>query len=90
MVAKCLDFSLGQGEIRFENGAYTLVREYFKSNFNAAIDKIQAFWNQFLVYLTAAMEYPRRQIPVPDDVLPEQMPALLLARRAINDPELLS
>jgi hypothetical protein len=43
LVSKCLDFSLGQDEIRFENGAYTLVREYFESNFNTAIDKIRAF-----------------------------------------------
>ena len=30
------DFSRGHGEIRFENGAYTVVREYFEPNFNTA------------------------------------------------------
>ncbi len=33
LVSKGLDFSLGQDEIRFENGAYTLVREYFEPDY---------------------------------------------------------
>ena len=33
---KPLDFNRGHGEIRFENGAYTIVREYFEPNFNTA------------------------------------------------------
>ena len=34
---KALDLARGQGEIRFKNGAYTQVREYFEPDFNAAI-----------------------------------------------------
>ncbi len=34
LVLKVLDRVRGQGEIRFENGACTEVREYFGSDFN--------------------------------------------------------
>jgi len=89
VVSKCLDFRLGQGEIRFENGAYTLVREYFETDRNTALGQEMTVFITVLVDLAKAMKSPRRHIPMPDDVLPAQVPALLITRRAINDPKLL-
>ena len=37
LVSKRLDIVRGQGLMRFKNGAYTLVREYFEPDRNAAI-----------------------------------------------------
>jgi len=36
-VSKPLDLAEGTASIRFKNGAYTLVREYFESNCNTAL-----------------------------------------------------
>lgn len=40
----------------------------------------------FLVDLASNMEHPGSEVSMPDDVWPAQMSALLLIRRAINDP----
>lgn len=37
LVSKRLDIVRGQGLIRFKNGAYTQVREYFEPDHNTAI-----------------------------------------------------
>ncbi len=37
MVPKYADFGSGQGAIRFKSGAYTLVREHFEADRNAAM-----------------------------------------------------
>jgi hypothetical protein len=36
---RCADFVREQGAVQFKNGAYTLVREYFKLGCNAAIEQ---------------------------------------------------
>ena len=43
---KCSDLVRGHGEIRFENGAYTIVREYFGPDFNTAIGQKMGIYNQ--------------------------------------------
>ena len=35
-VLKIVDHAQGQGVSRFENGAYTVVREYFETAYNTA------------------------------------------------------
>jgi hypothetical protein len=40
---KSVDFFRGQGFIRFKSGAYTIVREHFEANYNAAIGKKMRF-----------------------------------------------
>ena len=37
LALKLSDFVRGQGEIRFESGAYTIVSEHFESDFNTAL-----------------------------------------------------
>ena len=43
--AKWLDFVRGQDAIRFKNGAYTIVREYFETDCNAAVGQKMAIWH---------------------------------------------
>jgi hypothetical protein len=40
---KTADFVRWLGVIRFKNGAYTLVREYFESDYNTAIGQNMRF-----------------------------------------------
>ena len=49
MISERLGFGSGQGEIGFKNGAYTVVREYFESNFNAALGQKMSALKSFLV-----------------------------------------
>jgi len=47
LVSKRLDFVRGQDVIRFKNGAYTLVREYFEADHNTAIGQKMNVLKQF-------------------------------------------
>ncbi len=49
LVDKPLDFVRGQGAIRFKSGAYTLVREHFESDWNAAIGQKMTVYQPVLV-----------------------------------------
>jgi hypothetical protein len=67
MVLKCLDFVRGQGAIWFESGAYTIVREHFGPDRNAAIGQKMKVLKPFLHLLRG--RYSQKNQSVPNDLL---------------------